>query len=815
MRRWFFMVLLLTLLCVCLSITAAGAETHDQEYQEIWDDDFHRMVIWASGRCGDNITWEWSRETGQTVISGSGDMWDFNNYNDEYSSIWCGTTVVIESGITSIGDYAFDNKVYGDVVFLLPQTLNRIGRNAFRDAVLSEIDIPDGVTEIGEGAFADCDFLESVTLPRGLSEISSYTFRSCDKLKRVTIKSDITRIGDSAFASCEQLEELVIPESVTFIGDDAFYGCSTLTNINIPKNLTAISKYTFSNMKALTEITIPERVTEIGDGAFSYCSSLSRVNMPANVKVIGESAFSNCSVLAGISLPEGLLEMGRYAFEDCTALSEISIPGSLELIGYEAFLNCSGLKKLTIGYGVAEIDSGAFKNCTSLQSVSFPASVYGLGEYVFGGCTGLKSVSFPLKIESWTKTIHLADGVFDNCTNLSVLSLPCCVGFYFRVNSICPETTVIYCMEGSEADVFAREAGYSVIYCQQEDTRLEDWNEDIHTYLCHSCGKETNYNHVYCDGEPDTCAVCGHTTAEGVAYLRHHQYDSNVYQCDSETHWKECELCGEIIDRYRHWAECTDTDICGQCSMTVAEGAVMDYLWHDCEWAEYKDGYDSEYCWYICKACGAEVEKFLHAASCTNPDQCAFCGHTTADGIVFDGTVHNISYYIDDLQFDALSHWYICQDCGQKCEEEKHQALCESPETCLYCKHTTSEGIVVNELYHNGIYMVAPEYDSKQHWSVCPTCGERVIVFDHYDDNGDGECDWCGAEIVQTEKPGDLSGDGKINLKDSMLLLQYLAGWEIEFDEKNADINGDGKVNLKDSMLLLQYLAGWESEYIK
>lgn len=62
--------------------------------------------------------------------------------------------------------------------------------------------------------------------------------------------------------------------------------------------------------------------------------------------------------------------------------------------------------------------------------------------------------------------------------------------------------------------------------------------------------------------------------------------------------------------------------------------------------------------------------------------------------------------------------------------------------------------------------------------------------------------------------PGDLNDDGKVNLKDSMLLLQYLAGWEVDFNEINADVNSDGKVNLKDSMLLLQYLAGWESEYI-
>ena len=62
---------------------------------------------------------------------------------------------------------------------------------------------------------------------------------------------------------------------------------------------------------------------------------------------------------------------------------------------------------------------------------------------------------------------------------------------------------------------------------------------------------------------------------------------------------------------------------------------------------------------------------------------------------------------------------------------------------------------------------------------------------------------------------GDVNDDGTVNGKDSMLLLQYLAGWDVSFDADSADINDDGTVNGKDSMLLLQYLAGWESATIK
>ena len=57
---------------------------------------------------------------------------------------------------------------------------------------------------------------------------------------------------------------------------------------------------------------------------------------------------------------------------------------------------------------------------------------------------------------------------------------------------------------------------------------------------------------------------------------------------------------------------------------------------------------------------------------------------------------------------------------------------------------------------------------------------------------------------------GDINGDGKLNNKDAILLMQYLAGWETAAPAVSADINNDGKLNNKDVILLMQYLAGWE-----
>lgn len=84
------------------------------------------------------------------------------------------------------------------------------------------------------------------------------------------------------------------------------------------------------------------------------------------------------------------------------------------------------------------------------------------------------------------------------------------------------------------------------------------------------------------------------------------------------------------------------------------------------------------------------------------------------------------------------------------------------------------------------------------------------------DGRTDGKhCSVCGVitveqQVIPAREKGDANGDGAINGKDNMLLMQYLAGWDVDIDLEFADLNGDGVVNGKDSMLLMQYLAGWD-----
>jgi len=128
--------------------------------------------------------------------------------------------------------------------------------------------IPDGVTSIGEGAFAYCTRLTSITIPDG-----------------------VPSIGEGAFYSCTSLKRITIPNSVTSIGNYAFEDCTSLTGITIPDGVTSIEASTFLNCTSLTSITIPDGVTSIGERAFFGCTSLTRVTFTGAAPTLGADVF--------------------------------------------------------------------------------------------------------------------------------------------------------------------------------------------------------------------------------------------------------------------------------------------------------------------------------------------------------------------------------------------------------------------------------------------------------------------------------------------------------------------------------------------
>lgn len=165
--------------------------------------------------------------------------------------------------------------------------------------LLTEVTIPDGITEIGPAVLSSTA-LEKVIIPDGVTSIGEFAFSSCTSLTDVTIADSVTSIGGYAFQNCSALESITLPNSITSIGEYAFYICDKLSEITIPDSVTTIGRSAFCQCDALTNATILAGITSIPDSAFYGCDKLASVTIPAGVTSIGKNAFIMCYALDNI-----------------------------------------------------------------------------------------------------------------------------------------------------------------------------------------------------------------------------------------------------------------------------------------------------------------------------------------------------------------------------------------------------------------------------------------------------------------------------------------------------------------------------------
>lgn len=143
--------------------------------------------------------------------------------------------------------------------------------------------------------------------------------------KSVVIPEGVTSIGLGLFADCSRISSIELPESLTKIYSGAFYDCSSLSDIELPEGIAWIECEVFSGCSSLKSIKLPRCLTEIPEETFRGCSSLTSVELPEKLKRIGKAAFSGCSSLASIKLPECVTCIDAGAFEGCSKLVNINI----------------------------------------------------------------------------------------------------------------------------------------------------------------------------------------------------------------------------------------------------------------------------------------------------------------------------------------------------------------------------------------------------------------------------------------------------------------------------------------------------------
>ena len=410
-----------------------------------------------------NIYWSFC-PNGVLTVSGIGDM---PNY-DAYDSWFIGysktlTSIVLENGLTNIGDYTFRDPNYRDANITsvsIPNSVKKIGKYAFSQGPIGTINIPGNVEDIGEGAFEMCQVLTAVTFNPGLKSIGTVSFRNT-RLSSIDIPESVTYLGAGAFDDCSQLMTVTVhwKTPLTFTDDYSRFrgGYQSQKTLYVPKETSTAYKNArvweeFGNIIEMDDTpVIPVASVALdksnlglktGD-TYTLKATITPVNA-TNQTVTWKSNNEAVATVTAAGLVKGVaagtttvtatadgktatcnVTVTAVAKPDFEVVNDVLvkyngaggnvvIPNNLGItaIGYQAFIDCKTLTSVEIPQGVTRIEGSAFNSCSNLTSVKLPNGLVSIGEKAFLGCSRLTAIDIPQSVKI------IGQWAFFQCTSL-------------------------------------------------------------------------------------------------------------------------------------------------------------------------------------------------------------------------------------------------------------------------------------------------------------------------------------------------------------------------------------------------------------
>lgn len=284
--------------------------------------------------------------------------------------------------------------------------------NVFKDAKITEIELPASLVEIGEGAFFGSS-LKSILIPERVARINKDVFNNCSDLEEVILPKDLTEINinSTAFRNTNikkatldlgaiSILTSALEELYLISGEGSIDLCKypSLKKLILTKNISDLGSDILTTCTDL-EYTIEDNIAYLGNEEqphlwlmYALVKTIEQVLIPQDTTYIYESAFKECSNLVGVSLPYRLQKIEKYAFYKCTKLSYIYFDNVLSLIN--------------------TIESYAFAYCSSLTRITLPKSLTYIGESVLGGCVRLARLSLPFVGATPNPTVAASSTLF-------------------------------------------------------------------------------------------------------------------------------------------------------------------------------------------------------------------------------------------------------------------------------------------------------------------------------------------------------------------------------------------------------------------
>ncbi len=246
---------------------------------------------------------------------------------------WDGKKQSFTTGVTNVGDRAFKDCQYLTCMFL-----------------------DDGIATIGDRAFYEDEYLSAINMPRNLELIDQYAFYGCDTLTfvRAGACSRLRRIEDHAFYSCTMLAELRLPNGLTYIGPWAFAWDRILgqedTTLGLPSSLQTIGTGAFAFVNHHKNLNIPANVTSIGDYAFMCDYYMNNLTFSPGDKplTIGKAAFFGDNHMKTVDLSNRVAQIDKCAFAGCEMLEEVYFGDKIDTIQGRAFTSLDNAMKILV-----------------------------------------------------------------------------------------------------------------------------------------------------------------------------------------------------------------------------------------------------------------------------------------------------------------------------------------------------------------------------------------------------------------------------------------------------------------------------------